>query len=93
MRKWLIAALVIVAAYVAYPYLTLYWIDRALLNGDEAALRSLVDWPAVRTGLKADVKLALIDQAQTEAGEGKILGIFGAGADRAPGADAGRFGG
>ncbi len=78
MRKWLIGLFVLLAAYIGYPYLTLYWLDHALLTGDTAALESLVDFPQVRQTLKADVKLALIDQAQTQAGQGKILGIFGA---------------
>ncbi len=78
MRKWLIGAILVVAAYVGYPYLTLYWIDHALLTNDEPALARLVDWPEVRRGLKADVKLALIDAAQTQAGKDSFAGVFGA---------------
>jgi hypothetical protein len=78
MRKWLIGAILVVAAYVGYPYLTLYWIDRALLTNDEPALERLVDWPEVRKGLKADVKLALIDAAQTQVGKDGVAGVFGA---------------
>ncbi|HZP10160.1 DUF2939 domain-containing protein [Methyloceanibacter sp.] len=78
MRKWLIGAILGVAAYLGYPYLTLYWIDHALLTNDEPALERLVDWPEVRQGLKADVKLALIDAAQTQAGKDGFAGVFGA---------------
>ena len=78
MRKWLIGAILVVIAYVGYPYLTLYWIDHALLNDDKAALESLVDWPLVRQQLKADVKLALIESAQTRVGKDSFAGLFGA---------------
>src|SRR3990172_238423 len=79
MRKGvLIAVLLFASFYLAYPYLTLYWLDRALLTADTAALETLIDWPKVRQQLKADVKLALIEQAQAQAGQGKLLGIFGA---------------
>jgi hypothetical protein len=27
MRKWLLGAAALLFAYVAYPYLTLYWLD------------------------------------------------------------------
>lgn len=78
MRKWLIGAILVVIAYVGYPYLTLYWIDHALLKDDKAALESLVDWPLVRQQLKADVKLALIESAQTQVGKDSFAGLFGA---------------
>ena len=78
MRKWLIGAVLAVTAYIGYPYLTLWWIDHALLNDDKAALESLVDWPLVQQQLKADVKLALIESAQTEVGKDSFAGLFGA---------------
>jgi len=78
MRKWLIGAVLAVAAYTGYPYLTLWWIDHALLNDDKAALENLVDWPLVRQQLKADVKLALIESAQTQVGKDSFAGLFGA---------------
>lgn len=78
MRKWLIGAVLAVTAYTGYPYLTLWWIDHALLNDDKAALENLVDWPLVRQQLKADVKLALIESAQTEVGKDSFAGLFGA---------------
>src|SRR4029079_1793172 len=77
MRKWLIGAVLDVTAYIGYPYLTLWWIDHALLNDDKSALESLVDWPLVRQRLKADVKLALIESAQTEVGKNSFVGLFG----------------
>jgi hypothetical protein len=78
MRKWLIGAILVLAAYIGYPYLTLYWIDHALLNDDKPALERLVNWPVVRQELKADVKLALIESAQTQVDKDGFAGIFGA---------------
>jgi hypothetical protein len=42
-------------AYVAYPYVTLYRLGSAIKGADAATLESLVDWPAVREGIKEDV--------------------------------------
>jgi hypothetical protein len=43
------------AVYVAYPYVTLYRLGSAIQGADAATLESLVDWPAVREGIKEDV--------------------------------------
>ena len=77
MRKWLIGAILVALAYIGYPYLTLWWIDHALLADDKGALESLVDWPHLRQQLKADVKLALIDAAQNQVGKNSFAGVFG----------------
>src|SRR5580700_10523507 len=42
-------------AYVAYPYVTLYRLGSAITGDDATTLESLVDWPAVREGIKEDV--------------------------------------
>ena len=42
-------------AYVAYPYMTLYRLGSAIQSADASTLESLVDWPAVREGIKEDV--------------------------------------
>jgi hypothetical protein len=77
MRKWFLGAAALLVAYIAYPYLTLFWLDRAVLTGNTASLESLIDWPLVRQQLKADVKLALIQSAQTQVGKRNFAGIFG----------------
>lgn len=41
--------------YAAYPYATLYRLGEAVRGGDTGALESMVDWPAVREGIKEDV--------------------------------------
>ena len=51
----LAAILAIGAGYVAYPYATLYRLDRAIHHGDATALQTLVDWPSVRQGIKQDI--------------------------------------
>ena len=42
-------------AYAAYPYITLYRLGEAIKGADAGTLESLVDWPAVREGIKEDV--------------------------------------
>jgi hypothetical protein len=42
-------------AYAAYPYVALYRLGSAIQGADAATLESLVDWPAVREGIKEDV--------------------------------------
>ena len=78
MRRMILLLVILIAAYVGYPYLTLYRIDRALLTNDQAALTRLVDFPEVRARLKAEVKLAVIDKAHAAAEKRPILGAFGA---------------
>jgi hypothetical protein len=65
------------ALYVAYPYVTLWRLDQAIRKPDIRTLDTLIDWGGLRRRLKADVKLALIDKAQTDIGKGGFAGIFG----------------
>ena len=51
----LAAVLAAGVGYAAYPYITLYRLDQAIHTGDTAALQTLVDWPAVREGIKEDI--------------------------------------
>jgi hypothetical protein len=43
------------ACYIAYPYITLYRLGMAVHHADARTLQRLVDWPAVREGIKEDV--------------------------------------
>jgi Protein of unknown function (DUF2939) len=72
----LAAALAIGVAYAAYPYVTLYRLDNAIHAGDAATLRTLVDWPAVREGIKEDICDNVTDAPEVPSG-GK-LPAFGA---------------
>lgn len=78
MRRWWIAGALLLAAYIGYPYLTLYWIDQALLTNDRLALQRLVDFPGIRQQLKTDLKVAVLDKAHAEQEKRPILGTFGA---------------
>ena len=55
--RWPLLATVLSAgvAYIAYPYVELYRLGSAIQSADAATLESLVDWPAVREGIKEDV--------------------------------------
>lgn len=76
-RAVLAAALAVGAGYVAYPYVTLFRLDHAIHTGDAATLRALVDWPAVREGIKEDICDNVPDDPTGTAGDGK-LPAFGA---------------
>jgi Protein of unknown function (DUF2939) len=63
-------------AYFAYPYVTLYRLGAAIERADAPTLEWLVDWPAVREGIKEDVcDLGADDPGPKTAGE---LPPFGA---------------
>jgi hypothetical protein len=73
--RWsLLATLVSVGvAYGAYPYVTLYRLGSAIKGADAATLQSLVDWPAVREGIKEDVcDLAADDQPTVQKADGEL---------------------
>jgi hypothetical protein len=73
----LAAVLAIGVGYAAYPYLTLYRLGHALHTGDAATLQALVDWPAVREGIKEDICDHVATDPQVTASDGK-LPAFGA---------------
>lgn len=56
-------------AYAAYPYVTLYRLGAAIKGADAGTLEALVDWPAVREGIKEDVCDLGDDPAPTAAHE------------------------
>jgi hypothetical protein len=62
--------------YVAYPYFTLYRLGSAIRTADAATLESLVNWPAVREGIKEDVCDLVVDTPaqQPEARVQKTVG-------------------
>jgi Protein of unknown function (DUF2939) len=78
-KKTFIGALLVVAlAYVVYPYATLYRLGQAIRNGDASSLETMVDWAAVREGIKEDICDTVIDEPP-EAKAGGQLPPFGAG--------------
>jgi hypothetical protein len=72
------ALLAVGVAYGIYPYVTLYRLGVAVRHGDASSLQSIVDWPAVREGIKEDICDLVIDQP-AEAKRGEKLPPFGAG--------------
>jgi hypothetical protein len=55
--RWLFLApiLLVGVAYAAFPYVTLYRLGAAIRSADTGTLETLVDWAAVREGIKEDV--------------------------------------
>jgi hypothetical protein len=55
-KRLILATFVIVGVgYLAYPYAVLYHLNIAVRASDDQSLRSMVDWYAVREGLKEDL--------------------------------------
>ena len=76
-RLMLASVLVLGLIYLAWPYATLYRISTAIQDADCAALDVLVDWHAVREGIKEDIcDLVQDDPAPQNAA---VLPGFGAG--------------
>lgn len=73
----LAAVLAIGVGYAAYPYVTLYRLDQAIHTGDAATLQALVDWPAVREGIREDICDRLAADPEVTVSEGR-LPAFGA---------------
>jgi len=67
--KWpcLATLLTVGVAYVAYPYITLYRLGQAIHGADAATLEALVDWPAVREGIKEDICDFVVDDPASNA--------------------------
>jgi len=72
-KPLLAACLAVAIGYVAYPYVTLYRLGEALHSGDSQTLTALVNWPAVRDGIKRDIS----DRPNAAVGTGELPG-FGA---------------
>jgi hypothetical protein len=76
--RWPVLATVVGVgvAYAAYPYVTLYRLGSAVQSADSATLESLVNWPAVREGIKEDICDLVADEP--DANGGTALPAFGA---------------
>ena len=77
MRRLLLLLLILAVAYAGYPFLTLYWIDEALMENDKAAIEQLVDFPKLRADLKSGAKGQVMAKAGELAEKRPILGAFG----------------
>lgn len=80
MRKWLVAAGLVVAAMLAYvaagPWLTMHAIGKAVREEDHAALSRQVAFQPLRASLKAQLGDRLARSAGVERQAG-LLGAFG----------------
>ena len=76
-KPLLAAVLAVGMGYASYPYVTLYRLGAAIHSGDAATLQSLVDWPAVREGIKEDICDNVADDPASSVDGGK-LPAFGA---------------
>jgi hypothetical protein len=65
LRLILLPALAALLIYLAWPYVTLWQLDRAIADGDSAALSVLVDLEAIR----AEIKKKLNKDADSAIGE------------------------
>jgi Protein of unknown function (DUF2939) len=75
MRRLLLLILVLViAGYFAYPYYTLYRIDRALLDDDATTLAELVDFSTIRGDIAGEVTGEVLGKAAEAKEKRPIIG-------------------
>jgi hypothetical protein len=72
-------ALLLTAAYATTPYFTLWRLYGALCGGNTEALAGMVDWQAVRAGVKQDIDDGIIGMSQPQLVASNGLPPFGAG--------------
>jgi hypothetical protein len=58
--RWIAGALLILAAYVAYPFWTIERINSAIANRDATTLNALIDWSAIRSDMKREARGILL---------------------------------
>jgi hypothetical protein len=75
------AGVLLLLAYVGYPYLTIWQLDQAVNSQNESAINALVDWDSVGAGLSDDLN-GLFDQPDPASDDpmdqvaANLLGIF-----------------
>jgi hypothetical protein len=91
-RRAILATLAVMGiVYLGSPYLTLYRLNAAVRQQDAGALQSMVDWYAVREGLKEDLCDMVLDEPSSQRpanelapfGESFVRGITGNAVDQA----------
>lgn len=55
---YIVAGFAFVVLWTAWPYWAIYDLQTSLVDGDKVRLASLVDWTAVRDGVREDLKAA-----------------------------------
>jgi Protein of unknown function (DUF2939) len=74
MRALLLILFLAVAGYLAYPYYTLYRIDRALLDDDAKTLEELVDFASIRGDIAGEITGDILAKAGEAKEEHPIIG-------------------
>jgi hypothetical protein len=62
----------IATGYIAYPYVALYRLGLAIQDADAPTLETLVDWPAVREGIKEDICDLVTDEPKVQKTAGEL---------------------
>jgi hypothetical protein len=66
---------ILLAGYIAYPYLAVHALVDAVESGDPARIEPKVDWPAVRQGFKDDLSGALAGNSDKRNSGIALLGM------------------
>lgn len=83
MRRLFLLFLILLGVYIAYPYWTLFRIEQALLTNNAEKLQKIVDFPAIRAGMKKQVEGGLLEKSQKLGEKRPILGDIGEALTRA----------
>jgi hypothetical protein len=75
--RLLVALAALALIYGAYPYVALYRLGAAIGAGDTATLAVLIDWDAVREGIKEDIADAVMELPAPLAEDSTQLPPFG----------------
>jgi len=77
MRRLFLLILILLAVYIAYPYWTLHRLEQALLSNNAETLKRIVDFPAVRASIKAQVEGGLRQKSEELGQTRPVLGDIG----------------
>ena len=83
MRRLFLLFLILLGVYIAYPYWTLLRLEQALLANNAEKLEKIVDFPAIRAGMKKQVEGGLLEKSQKLGETRPILGDIGEALTRA----------
>ena len=76
LKKALLAA-ACMAAYVVWPYMTLYRLRQALEQGNMPVLTEVISWHSVRDGLREDIVKSITGGTETQESDTSELPPFG----------------
>jgi len=77
MRRLILLIVILLAVYVAYPYWTLYRLEQALLSNNAEVVKKIVDFPAIRAGMKSQVEGGLLEKSEQLGEKRPVLGDIG----------------